>query len=212
MFSICCFVSVSTSFSTSPISSIVVGTLLLSGSPVWLSSSVTSFGLSPVCSRARAPPSPPPFMFTTIDDGGGGSGDVDECPEPADAGVPERSCLICTSHLITDRIDPSTAAPPPAAIAGGVAGLSCLICTTSHLITERSLLPSYSRRSRTAVTETAGGSFPHRIVLRGTSATFGWYERSNLSVSDIGTTFSGFWSSGGSWLSARMLPPGEIVS
>uniref|UniRef100_A0A182UHG4 Uncharacterized protein n=1 Tax=Anopheles melas TaxID=34690 RepID=A0A182UHG4_9DIPT len=173
MFSICCFVSVSTSFSTSPISSIVVGTLLLSGSPVWLSSSVS-------------------------------------CPEPADAGVPERSCLICTSHLITDRIDPSTAAPPPAAIAGGVAGLSCLICTTSHLITERSLLPSYSRRSRTAVTDTAGGSFPHRIVLRGTSATFGWYERSNLSVSDIGTTFSGFWSSGGSWLSARMLPPGEV--
>lgn len=118
--------------------------------------------------------------------------------------------MICTSHLITDRIDPSTDAPPPAAIAGGVAGLSCLICTTSHLITERSLLPSYSRRSRTAVTETAGGSFPHRIVLRGTSATFGWYERSNLSVSDIGTTFSGFWSSGGSWLSARMLPPGEV--
>uniref|UniRef100_A0A182QHN6 Uncharacterized protein n=1 Tax=Anopheles farauti TaxID=69004 RepID=A0A182QHN6_9DIPT len=66
MSSICCFVSGTTSFSTSPISSTVDSALLLFG-----------FG-SPLWSRASVTRTPPPFMFTTIGADTTGSGDVEE--------------------------------------------------------------------------------------------------------------------------------------
>lgn len=115
---------------------------------------------------------------------GGSDGDLGEAGtrSPGDiskGGVEGRSCLIFTSHFITDRGITS---------AGGVGGLSCLICT-SHLITDRSFSRSRSRsRSRSL----------QRIVFRGARATFGWKLLSNLSLSDNRTTLSGFCSTGGS--------------